>query len=101
MLPYSSSRGRHAAPPLATASTGCPPLNQLHTSILCRCCSTIWSPQIDPQEAVPVALLEFQVAHPRVALPVGEELAVGEIQHRRPYPVGVHLHGEGGLGEKK
>src|ERR1039458_5869687 len=46
----------------------------------------------DPQEAVPVALLEFQVAHPRVALPVGEELAVGEIQHRRPYPVGVHLH---------
>src|SRR5437879_425111 len=46
MLPYSSSRGRHAAPPLAVTSTGCVPLNQLHTSILCRCCSTIWSPQI-------------------------------------------------------
>src|SRR5664279_103247 len=46
ILPYSSSRGRHAAPPEATTSTGCAPLNQLHTSILCRCCSTIWSPQI-------------------------------------------------------
>src|SRR5664279_1816905 len=50
MLPYSSSRGRHAAPPLATTSTGCPPLNQLQVSMLWRCCSTIWSPQIHTKE---------------------------------------------------
>src|SRR4029077_17107139 len=37
-------------PPEATTSTGCPPLNQLQTSILCRCCSTIWSPQIQRKE---------------------------------------------------
>src|SRR5689334_18670399 len=53
MLPYSSSRGRHAAPPEATTSTGCPPMNQLHTSMLCRCCSTIWSPQIQTKEYQP------------------------------------------------
>src|SRR5690348_12467735 len=50
MLPYSSSRGRHAAPADATTSTGCVPMNQLQTSMLCRCCSTTWSPQIHTKE---------------------------------------------------
>ena len=45
----------------------------------------------DPHEAVPVALLQFQVAPLRVALPVGEEFVVGEIQHGRSHPVGVHV----------
>src|SRR6516164_359832 len=53
MLPYSSSRGRHAAPPDATTDSGCVPMNELHTSMLCRCCSTIWSPQIHTNEYQP------------------------------------------------
>ena len=87
-MPYSSSRGRHAAPPDATTSVGCVPMNQLQTSILCRCCSTIWSPR-DPHERIPVAVLELHVAPLGIALVIGEHRAV-EVQHRRADPVGVH-----------
>ena len=44
-LSYWSPVIRRWREPKPTALTGFNPLNQVNTSILCTCCSTIWSPE--------------------------------------------------------
>src|ERR1035438_4275206 len=82
MLPYSSSRGRQAAPPEATTETGCAPLNQLHTSMLWRCCSTIWSPQIHRKE------YQLRCCHSR-SPHLGSRFLLGKSLALRKFSTGV------------